>query len=171
MKYNLPLLITFLALTSTVFSQSLSPTVLSSAGSSVEGKTMRLDWTLGEIAVRTLRSGEGMLTEGFHQPVLKVEETEFSGQPLEIGGREKMRINLWPNPVSAVLTVRMESAPDEEVLIDIQNIWGKSLQRIISQSPADMELDMSPFPAGIYLLSFRTREGEHLKTFKVVKAE
>lgn len=52
-----------------LFSQTLSPVIVSSAGGYATGATASLSWTLGEIATETLSNGSYILTQGFQQPV------------------------------------------------------------------------------------------------------
>jgi hypothetical protein len=55
-----------------VNSQSVSPSVIASAGgSSTLSNGISIDWTLGEFAVTTLTNGSITLTQGFHQPNLE----------------------------------------------------------------------------------------------------
>ncbi|MCF8403889.1 MAG: hypothetical protein K9H58_08090 [Bacteroidales bacterium] len=51
-----------------LFSQSVSPEVISSAGDYYQGATVSLSWTLGEIATETYSNGNYILTQGFQQP-------------------------------------------------------------------------------------------------------
>ena len=50
------------------FAQSLSPSVIASAGSSFTSAQFSMDYTLGETFVTTLSNGSNILTQGFHQP-------------------------------------------------------------------------------------------------------
>jgi hypothetical protein len=52
-----------------LFAQSISPTVISTAGGYSTGTTASLSWTLGEVATETLSNGSYTLTQGFQQPV------------------------------------------------------------------------------------------------------
>jgi hypothetical protein len=51
-----------------VCAQSLSPSVIASAGSSFTSAQFSMDYTLGETFVTTLSNGSNILTQGFHQP-------------------------------------------------------------------------------------------------------
>lgn len=51
-----------------IYSQSVSPEVISSAGDYYEGANVSLSWTLGEIATETYSNGNVILTQGFQQP-------------------------------------------------------------------------------------------------------
>ena len=60
----------FLILWNFSFSQSLSPTLISSAGAYAAAGDITLSYSLGEIAVTTLTTDNLVLTQGFHQPQL-----------------------------------------------------------------------------------------------------
>jgi hypothetical protein len=50
------------------FAQTLSPSVIASAGNSFSSAQFSLDYTLGETFVTTLSNESNILTQGFHQP-------------------------------------------------------------------------------------------------------
>ncbi len=54
---------------STIHAQSLSPTVIATAGDYSTGTGVSLSWTLGEIATETFNNGGYILTQGFQQPL------------------------------------------------------------------------------------------------------
>lgn len=58
-----------------LYAQTLSPTVISSAGGYSTGTTVTLSWTLGELATETLSNGSIILTQGFQQPGVLVSLT------------------------------------------------------------------------------------------------
>jgi hypothetical protein len=57
----------FIIMSVGLFSQTLSPTVVSSAGGYSTGTTVSLSWTLGELATETLSNGSYTLSQGFQQ--------------------------------------------------------------------------------------------------------
>jgi hypothetical protein len=59
----------FTIVSASVFSQALSPIVVSSAGDHSTTTSVSLNWTLGELATETFSNGSYTLTQGFHQPV------------------------------------------------------------------------------------------------------
>lgn len=142
--------------------QSLSPSVLASQGAISQGDNFSLEWTLGELAVATIRTPDGMLTEGFHQPVLKVEElTSLT---------EGYQITLAPNPVKSILSVDIRSETEAEVTMQLLNLNGQPLQIHRANFPFETtELDLSNYPSGLYFLRFSEKDGKLLKTFKITK--
>ena len=145
--------------------QSLS--TLSPAGSSAAGNTLTLDWTLGELAVQTLSTSNGILTEGFHQPSLVVETNLISPVDETL---TSFHIQVAPNPVRSELNIRLESEQEGEAIIDLWNLQGQHLKRIRTDlAGGNWKLDMKPYPSGIYQLTFRNKKGSLIQTFKVSK--
>jgi hypothetical protein len=52
--------------------QVTSPSVISSSGDSYNNGGVNMDYTLGEIVVETHTNSTTILTQGFHQGILKV---------------------------------------------------------------------------------------------------
>jgi hypothetical protein len=66
------LLLILLCLPMIGFGQVTSPSVISSSGDSYSNGSVIMDYTLGEIVVETHTNSTTILTQGFHQGVLKV---------------------------------------------------------------------------------------------------
>jgi hypothetical protein len=60
------------SISSNLFAQQVSPTVIASAGASFQSSEFSLDYTLGETFVTTLTGTDITLTQGFHQPAAMV---------------------------------------------------------------------------------------------------
>ena len=52
--------------------QSITPSVVGSAGGSGTAGATTLSWTVGEMSVSTLNNGSNILTQGYHQPAGKL---------------------------------------------------------------------------------------------------
>lgn len=79
--------------------QSISPTVIGSAGGSGSTGGVSIDWTVGETAITTLSNGGNILTQGFHQgdPVkIKANIGAFLQGPFD-GGAGLMNDDLGAN--------------------------------------------------------------------------
>ncbi len=138
--------------------------VIASQGASERTERIRLDWTLGEAAVATLYTPSGLITEGFQQPVLRVEAV----MPLAPAAVTH-DIRVAPNPTSSRLAVQIPGTIKQELVWELFDLHGKSLQRRILPEPSDSEIDMSSYPDGMYLLRFSSRQGQLLQTFRIVK--
>lgn len=147
--------------------QALSPSVFSSAGGVDKTPTLSLEWTLGELAVQSFDTKNGLQTEGFHQPMLKV-EADRPAKKNELAALYDIQIK--PNPVQSFLHVNISSDQTSDIQLKLMDLNGKTL---LSQSltfPFDFSaLEMGAYPAGLYLLQFQQKDGYPIKTFKVSK--
>lgn len=166
----LPLLGLGLAMMSTA--QSLSPSVIASNGTVSQGNQIQLEWTLGELAIQSLQTTDGLLTEGFHQPNLLVEILDVPETDLFPVLDETFNITVAPNPVQSTLYIQMEAESDHDGVIRLSDYSGQRLKRLETEfSNQTLEWDLSPYPSGIYLLSFYSKEGRLLKQYKVSKVD
>ena len=79
-------------------------------------------------------------------------------------------VTIWPNPVSDVLHVDIETAKLLDVEVQLTNLYGYELQRTkksIKSGKNLLTFDMDLYPAGIYYLSILSKNGRTSK--KVVK--
>ena len=147
--------------------QSLSPSIISSSGELSKTKNIQLEWTLGEIAVKSLSTSTGMITEGFHQPLSS--EEIIQNLPIQ---DYNFDVTISPNPVKAQLNINIASDLDQTGTIYLSNLAGQRLEQLrTSFYNQSLEWDFNALPGGMYFLSFFSEEGELLKTFKVAKAE
>ena len=176
MKHLLYLLLCLMLLSSGLNAQSISRSVISTAGESSQGKSITLDWTLGEMATSTLTHDAGLLTEGFQQPDIKVEAIAPAELPIPVKGEvetvnlEALEINAYPNPVSQSLWVETNSNLSENGILQLVDARGSiHLQQQLSLDQSKSELNMAPLASGSYYLIVRNEEGAILKTLKVTK--
>ncbi|MEM6632610.1 MAG: T9SS type A sorting domain-containing protein [Bacteroidota bacterium] len=145
------------------FAQSSSPSVSSSAGESFQGVNLKLDWTLGELAIESLENSSRQLTQGFHQPQYLLTNSETL--PAEVG-----YIKVFPNPVANSLKVDLLLREPQKVelsLLDLQGrkVWTKSL---FSQN-VEAAVEMSSLPVGTYFLHLTYNNRKTLKTYAIQK--
>ena len=143
------------------------PMVFSAAGSTAKGPGITLDWTLGEMAVSTLATSDGLLTQGFHQPMLLVEETFETPAKIMADG---LQFSVAPNPVSSTLSIRIGAEWQGEGAIELWDFQGNRLQTAKVNLPGEqLEWDLSRYPAALYSLMLRDENGVLLRTFKISK--
>lgn len=146
------------------YAQRLSPEVLASAGGVNRTAALSLEWTLGEMLTETATTQTNIYTQGFHQPLLQVNvETELVGS--------RYSIEVAPNPVTSILTVRIDSqAEDVPLQLRLTNLQGQALFTAPARSRQEIQpIDMSSLPSGVYLLKVQTDGQRLLKSFKIVK--
>lgn len=145
--------------------QSADPTVISPAGKNDKTEKISLDWTLGETAVKTVVYGDDLITEGYHQPVIKVISSET------VTPKSNYRFQIAPNPVKSVLNFRSSSDETAGLNIRLTDISGKIISVLAATANDSKDIDMSALVSGIYLLSICNSEGNVIETFRVVKTQ
>lgn len=147
-------------LTTLLSGQSLSPSLLGSAGAHASDASFgTLDWSLGETVVSTMSPAPGsspVLTQGFHQvfvnaitPVEDVENDAFA--PL-----------VYPNPSRE--WVQVESP--EPVQVRLLSLLGVPLISYGERSTVH-NLALRDIPAGTYLLEIARDDYKPRKFFKL----
>lgn len=157
--YLLPLLAVSGHLSSNA--QSISPQLLSSAGSTISTPEMRLSWSLGEGFVGDSRSkaGTAVLTAGFHQGNLQV---------IPITAQEQQLVKIAPNPVREILNISAISIDHPIFFSKLVDVQGRVLMADFKIS-GNAEIDMSAYPAGVYFLSIRQPGKPGIQTYQVIK--
>jgi len=157
------LVLSGLAISSGGLAQQLSPSVVATAGGVARAQTMTLEWTLGESVVETHQATDRLYTQGFHQPTLHVTEQL-------VGSDAVQEFMVAPNPVSSHLTVTAKYVREAPLQLQLTDMTGR--QFALPHLPAtaeSMQVDMTRFPAGTYVLHIGTDTGTTLKTYKVIK--
>ncbi len=151
MKKNL--LFTFLFLgCKLLFSQSLSPEVISSSGTSMTDGTTTLEWTLGEPVTATLDNTQNILSEGFHQTNILV--TNISNAAVVEG------LIVFPNPTVNIVNIQF-SSDQKNTIVELYSVEGKLLEKHAVNS-RNLELNLSAYPAGSYFLRVNDTETHKL---------
>jgi hypothetical protein len=145
--------------------QSLSPTVIASAGGSDKSNNIRLDWTLGEPATETVTTKQAMYTQGFHQPYLQVINI-----PVEVDSSLGYEVMVYPNPVSSTLHVYLKGIQDSKVYLRLSDINGRTVYlNSVYSAGSSTTIDMSQLAADVYILFISTPSGQTLKSYKIIK--
>ena len=148
------------------FCQSLSPTVISANGGSNEANGVRLDWTLGELSVETSAKNSGFYTQGFHQPLLRIQSIITPLLPAN-----GYSVTIYPNPFEAYFTFAITSVVDNKVNIQLTDISGLVIYKNTTFSKSNsLKIDMRPFASGVYILTLSYTSGATIGTYKIVKA-
>lgn len=147
--------------------QSIERSVIASDGASNTLGEITIDWTLGELATTTLVTDNGMLTQGFHQPVLSVTKV-LTYENLE----EFYTIQVMPNPVSTFLNVDIRSEREEALSVELLDLNGKILRQLPMEFPFQrIQFDMGNYPGGLYLVRVKTVDNKPVGLFKVNKLD
>jgi len=167
MRKKYLLLVGGLGLSLAGVAQRLSPSVLAVSGGTATTKTMTLDWTLGETFAETGYTPERLYTQGFHQPLLQVSELQNLINP-DAG----FTITVAPNPVTSYLTVGVTAPQEDPLQLWLTDLNGRQYTLpILPATTPSTQVDMTPFPAGTYLLHINSVDGRLLKSYKLIKVQ
>jgi len=147
--------------------QSLSPTVIASAGTSLSATNTSLDFTIGEVAITTLSSSANLLTQGFHQgytTVTGIDEPIFA---------EGLGLAVYPNPVSDNLTVSFINPNANPCRLSLCDITGQVIADygiVRPQSMPALQLPVQGFSPGMYFLRIQSLDGNNAYSLKIIKS-
>jgi len=154
-----------LCATLTVFTQQITPTVISSAGDISKTNKLSLEWTLGEPVIETIAASDQMITQGFHQPFLFVKQAAVNDVV------QQLNVLIIPNPVQLRCRAFIKRQTNAPLHVELANIEGRKLYTSVSKLKDDIiDLDFSSFRSGTYILTIRDADGGLVKTFKIIKA-
>ncbi len=146
--------------------QSLSPSDVVPNGAVSETSEVSLEWTIGEVFPHTVFHENGIITQGFQQPILQVDLVETGNAAPSSG----LDIKIYPNPVKAILTIKFTSEKDMELDFALNDLTGKNLLlNTENTAPGELELDMGYLPAGFYFLLIKENDGATVQSYKVTK--
>jgi hypothetical protein len=145
-------------------SQTLSPTVVSSAGGYYTSASGSISFTVAEMTmVQTFTTAGNILTQGFQQP-----------EDLNVGIEETTPIDgnivLYPNPTNGAFSMQFNADESAERVISVYNSIGqivlqKTIQQIAGVNKVDF--DLSSFSQGMYMLEIQVKNtnGDLVPTF------
>ncbi len=150
-----------------MWGQSLSPTVVASAGDYFDNGTVSISFTVGEVAVTTLEAGDVILTQGFQQPfeldVTAVDDQEISWS-----------VKTYPNPVKENLHVKFTLEKPDDFTVVVMDLTGKKVfikKYTQVRSGEVKDIDFQNFAPGIYLISLTSEDKSVRKIYKVQKVK
>ena len=123
------------------FGQITSPSVISSSGNSYNNGGVNMDYTLGEIVVETQTNTTTILTQGFHQGVLKV---NTSVENIDI------KTKVYPNPTTNFIIIELEKNVNADILV--YDINGKLVIKDKLNDENQKQFDFSFLKQGNYFL-------------------
>jgi len=151
----------------TVFSQSLSPEAVTSAGIKMVQPSASVSFTVGELVVEPLTDSNGnTLGSGFTSSAAN----STSVLPVTLPESEVLGVRVYPNPTSDLLTIDVSNATIEMFVVELNDMLGKSLQ---SGTYAGLNnrigINLSQYPSGNYTLHLRQTDGKLLGAFRIVR--
>jgi hypothetical protein len=147
--------------------QSLSPTVIASAGDYFDNGTVSISFTVGEVAVTTLEAGDVILTQGFQQP-FELDVTGVKDQEIS------WSVRTYPNPVKENLHVKFTLESPEGFTLVVMDLTGKKvfIKKYDQVQPGEVkDIDFQNYAPGIYLVSVTSNDKSVRKIYKVQKVK
>jgi len=148
-------------------SQDISQSVIAAGGGMATNENIRLEWTLGEVAVEPITTPQNLYTQGFHQPFLFVKKMMVVKNQ-DLFGYD---IKIMPNPVQSNLTIKLAAESNERFRLRLISITGQLLPAHFVYGNSTITLNMGGMISGIYILEVRDASGQFLQTFKIIKAD
>ncbi len=153
------------------------PEIVASYGGSATSGNLYFEWTLGEPRIELVSKPGFLFTQGFHQPLVYTIPVKQVDTAVLLAS-DKIRIMVYPNPVSTVLKVNIETPDTRPLVVDVMDVYGRLLQRKSLASGMTkqrnkhvVEFIMTNYSSGSYFLVVRDIDGTIINTVKVVKAD
>ena len=122
------------------FGQVLTPSLVSSSGSTFNNGNVIMDFSIGEIVINTFNSSS-ILTQGFHQEVLKI-TTEVVNIDI--------KTKVYPNPTTSILNIELEENISADIMV--YDINGKLVIKDRLNDQQKKQLDFGFLKQGNYIL-------------------
>jgi len=144
---------------SLAISQTANPNLVSSSGDSFHNTSYQLDWSIGECVTTTHSAGNFEITQGFHQNSYVV--TAIKNLQTDIN------ISVYPNPITDLLSLKVESSEVESMQFTVTNFSGKIL--LTKNFTENIEqINFSNHTTGTYFISIMENH-QLIKSFKIIK--
>jgi hypothetical protein len=134
-----------------IAAQSISPSVISTAGGLASSESGSLSYTIGEMAmIETFSTKANVLTQGFQQPWDFI--TAIDDPASSIG------IAVYPNPASGFFYVHLQSTLYAEAQLTVTNVLGSQIfHELVDISTGSVvhRINTAHLPAGIYVLAVK----------------
>ena len=144
--------------------QSLSHSVIGTAGDTFHSSEGYLDWSLGEVMTETYTKNSKILTQGFHQIEIKNTVTE-----IKAFDPEKSNV-VYPNPVRNSLTVQLTNGGSYQ--IEVYSPRGnKVIDQIINleSEKVQFQIDFHDLSPALYVLRILNTQTGQVSSFKIEK--
>ena len=80
---------------------------------------------------------------------------------------EQNRWYIYPNPTTSKINIQSFDYQTDKLTIKIQDVAGRTLLTEQFDHPNNMQIDLSKFPSGLYLIKLSSEQG--IQTYKIVK--
>jgi hypothetical protein len=153
----------FFSITGSCLAQSIKPEIIATSGNFFKNANNSISWTLGECVTETFKATGNILTQGFQQSsyvVTSINELTIEG----------FSVKAYPNPVSDVINISIKTGNNspKTYRVELFDFLGRTLYS--GKFGKDLiQLDMSSYTSGFYLLKVGTPENKISQNFKLQK--
>ena len=139
--------------------QTISSSVISTAGDSQTNSQIRASWTLGEPVTGLMTSSDNQLSNGYHAQ-LNLEALSITTPDLSAS------IFIYPNPATEYVMIKNNSGLDS-----VLTIYSQSGQEILNKhiDIVDTKLSLDNLSAGFYIIQFNSSDQSKINTYKLIK--
>ncbi len=78
---------------------------------------------------------------------------------------------IYPNPTTGQVTIELSMLSDAPVVVKVTSVLGQKMielnQGTLSEGEHFLNLDLSPLPAGLYVVNVKT--GQQINSYKIIK--
>ena len=150
----------FLAIPILSFGQKFDQYVFAAQGDFSVSPSMSLSWTLGENFIETIDLKDRIYTQGFQQPILKIQE-------MHKAHLTSFDATIFPNPSDGILNISVKNS-EEYYDLEVLDVTGRLLQ-LSDKNIESSELDLSAYDSGIYFIRITNVEKSRNSLYKIVK--
>ena len=158
MKKQLFLISIFLTGFASLFSQSKTIEaldVISTSGSSIASEDMVISWTIGENIIDFLQIEDALSPKPEDRPgVMKMEDGTL--------------IKVYPTLTTGPVIIKVRAEETAELNAEFLDLKGRKL-KIIKLDSDEVEVDLSNFKSGMYILKITNKNVTDQKLVKIVK--
>tara|TARA_B100000508_G_C11464816_1_gene281163 strand:- start:7716 stop:8180 length:465 start_codon:yes stop_codon:yes gene_type:complete len=123
-----------------------------------------ITYSIGQIAVHSDVNSSGSLTGGVQVPY----EIRVYQSVEDPAVNVSLQLKAYPNPVSDILNLKVESEELKDLKFRIFDLNGKELLNLSINNQLT-EIDMSIHPKGTYFLTVYSLTNKQYDTFKIIK--
>lgn len=144
-----------------LFSQSKTLEVQPAAGDEFTADDITISWSIGEGIIETFSNNEIVLTQGFHQPTLKITQIEEAEET-------DFQINIYPNPSADIVNINLISDKEISCIAQLFDMSGKLLySKNLNGREMTETIDLTNYSSNLYLLRIIETGGKKVGTYKV----
>lgn len=149
-----------------MFSMSISAQkAIVVSGGDISDANFSVSYSIGQTSQEKVENSSGLLNQGVQQPF-----EIFSIQPLGIEDYQNTNIKMlvYPNPTVSFINLSISNIEITDATYSLFDLQGKLLINSKINS-SQTHVEMRDYPVSTYFLRVQDKNGEILKTFKIIK--